>query len=83
MTYTVCWEAIAGVQVSTHDTSDKAYEQIRVLIFLAGHGNVYLHDAIEAQWSHHSKGIRGRVNDCDIPENEVPKPYRLFVLLGD
>lgn len=81
MTCTVCWEAIAGIQVNSHLSADAAVNDAEQLIKRYGHGNVYVHDAMTAKWYHYTKGIRGRINECEIPADEVPKPFQLIVML--
>lgn len=82
MTCTVCWTAIASTQLNVYEDSRLAINQVTNLIKVAGHSKVYLHDTLTKTWYLYTKGIRGRINECDIPENEVPKVYRLLISLG-
>lgn len=81
-TCTVCWESIKGVQVSEPKSADEATSYADFLIRKCGHGQVHVHDSETNKWYLFNKGIRGRINECEIPVDEVPKPYQMIVLLG-
>lgn len=82
MTAYTLWCAIAGVQMSEHAELNTAGLQAYHLINSFKHSHAYTYDTETQVWCHYSKGIRGRVNECDIPEDEVPKEYRFLVMLG-
>lgn len=83
MSCLVCWEAIDGVQVSGPVDDNAAFTQVDLLINRYGQGRVYVYDSVTAIWYLYTKGTRGRVNELEINADEVPKPFRLIVLLGD
>lgn len=74
----VFWESIAGPQYSSH--MDGYFIQTEQLI-RAGHGRVYAYDTEAKLWYRYSKGIRGRLHEEAMPEDEIPKVFKLLLTL--
>lgn len=83
MTCYVFWTAIAGTQVSEYMDSDMAHIKATALVYKHGHSHSYVYDSMTKKWTHYTKGVRGSVNECEIPADEVPKPYQFIATLGD
>ena len=77
----VFWESIAGPQYSSHSDGDLWYGNVAQLINGAGHGRVYVYETEAKLWYRYSKGIRGRLNEEAMPEDEVPKVFKLLLTL--
>lgn len=75
------WAAIDGPQYSSHANAVGGFNQVQWLVLKAGHGQVHAYDSEAECWYLYTKGIRGRVNECEIPADEVPKVYRLLLTL--
>lgn len=77
----VFWESIAGPQYSSHVNGAEGFAQASNLIQIRGHGRVYIYDSAAKLWYRYSKGIRGRLNEEEMPEDEVPKVFKLLLTL--
>lgn len=77
----VFWTAITGPQYSVMVDYWTGIMQACALIQQYKHTHAYLYDSADQTWVHYTKGARGRVNECEIPEDEVPKVYRLLLTL--
>lgn len=79
--YVFC-TSIAGAQLFKADTSTIAYGHVHHLMTHLGHSHAYLYDAEDRTWFQYTKGgVRGRLTECEWPEDEVPKVYRLLLML--
>lgn len=77
----VFWESIAGPQYLSHHNGDLWYRDVSSLIKSAGHSRVYVYESEAKLWYRYSKGIRGRLNEEAMPEDEIPKVFKLLLTL--
>lgn len=77
----VFWTAIAGPQYSVHEDESAGWAQAEALIKRFKHGKALLYVPEDGEWTEIRKGIRGGLTACEIPEDEVPKVYRLLLTL--
>lgn len=77
----VFWGAIAGPQYGVHPDFRIASLRAFSLVTHVKHSNVYVYDPEDKSWTHYTPGVRGRAQECEIPEDEVPKVFRLLLTL--
>lgn len=77
----VFWTAIAGPQYSVHEDDFTGNMQATACIKRFGYSHAYMYVEEDKEWTHYTNGVRSRVNACEIPEDEVPKVFKLLLTL--